>query len=184
MQPCPMPRISEGFQKARLEELRMLVEVAESGSLSAAAKKLGVPKSTVGRAVRRLEDDLGVALVRRMTQGPVLTEPGRVLADTAAPHIAALRDAPAALGRTASEAYGVLRIATLADVGALVLAPLLPSFLVRHPRVTPEVTLGLSLVDLVREGFDVGIWSCPDLADRFDCLNQVDALVSNSIGDT
>ncbi len=37
------------------------------------------------------------------------------------------------------------------------LAPLLPSFLVRHPRVTPEVTLGLSLVDLVREGFDVGI---------------------------
>jgi len=152
-----MPRISEGFHKARLEELRMLVEVAESGSLSAAAKKLGVPKSTVGRAVRRLEDDLGVALVRRMTQGPVLTEPGRVLADTAAPHIAALRDAPAALGGTASEVYGVLRIATLADVGALVLARLLPSFLVRHPRVTPEVTLGLSLVDLVREGFDVGI---------------------------
>src|SRR6187399_2101249 len=124
-----MPTIREGFQKARLEELRMLVEVAESGSLSAAAKKLGIPKSTVGRAVRRLEDDLGVALVRRMTKGPVLTEPGRVLADTAAPHIAALRDAPAALGRTASEAYGVLRIATL----------------------------GLSSVDLVREGFDVGI---------------------------
>ena len=53
-----MSRIREGFQKARLEELRMLVEVAESGSLSAAAKKLRVPKSTVGRAVRRVEDDL------------------------------------------------------------------------------------------------------------------------------
>lgn len=152
-----MPRIREGLQKARLEELRMLVEVAESGSLSAAAKKLRVPKSTVGRAVRRIEDDLGVALVRRMTRGPVLTEPGRVLADLAAPHIAALRDAPAALGRTASEAYGLLRIATLADVGALVLAPLLPGFLARHPRVRPEVTLGLPSVDLAREGFDVGI---------------------------
>ena len=92
-----------------------------------------------------------------MTKGPVLTEPGRVLADIAAPHIAALRDAPAALGRTASEAYGLLRIATLSDVGALVLAPLLPSFLARHPRVRPEVTLGLSPVDLAREGFDVGI---------------------------
>jgi DNA-binding transcriptional LysR family regulator len=152
-----MPRIREGFHKARLEELRMLVEVAASGSLSAAAKKLCVPKSTVGRAVRRIEDDLGVALVRRMTKGPVLTEPGRVLADMAAPHIAALRDAPAALGRTASEAYGLLRIATLADVGALVLAPLFPTFLARHPRVRPEVTLGLPPIDLAREGFDVGI---------------------------
>jgi DNA-binding transcriptional LysR family regulator len=158
MQPfIDMPKIRDGFQKARLEELRLLVEVAEAGSLSAAAKKLGVPKSTVGRAVRRIEDDLGVALVRRMTKGPVLTEPGRVLADMAAPHIAALRDAPAALGRTASEAYGLLRIATLSDVGALVLAPLLPSFLARHPRVRPEVTLGLPPVDLAREGFDVGI---------------------------
>ncbi|MEA2749937.1 MAG: hypothetical protein QOI41_4080 [Myxococcales bacterium] len=152
-----MPTIREGFQKARLEELRILVEVAESGSLSAAAKKLRVPKSTVGRAVRRLEEDLDVALVRRMTKGPVLTEPGRVLADMAAPHIAALRDAPAALGRTASEAYGLLRIATLSDVGALVLAPLLSSFLARHPRVRPEVTLGLPPADLAREGFDVGI---------------------------
>ena len=155
--PVGVPRIPERLQKARLEELRMLVEVAESGSLSAAAKKLRVPKSTVGRAVRRIEDDLGVALVRRMTKGPALTEPGRILADMAAPHIAALRDAPAALGRTASEAYGLLRIATLSDVGALVLAPLLPSFLARHPRVRPEVTLGLSSVDLAREGFDVGL---------------------------
>jgi DNA-binding transcriptional LysR family regulator len=152
-----MSRIHEPFKKARLEELRILVEVAESGSLSAAAKTLRVPKSTVGRAVRRIEEDLGVALVRRMTKGPVLTEPGRVLADMAAPHIAALRDAPAALGRTASEAYGLLRIATLSDVGALVLAPLLPTFLARHPRVRPEVTLGLAPVDLAREGFDVGI---------------------------
>src|SRR3954469_13400292 len=152
-----MPYIRDGLQKARLEELRMLVEVAEAGSLSAAAKKLRVPKSTVGRAVRRIEEDLGVALVRRMTKGPALTEPGRVLADMAAPHIAALRDAPAALGRTAREAYGLLRIATLGDVGALVLAPLLPSFLARHPRVRPEVTLGLPSVDLAREGFDVGI---------------------------
>ena len=92
-----------------------------------------------------------------MTSGPALTEPGRVLADMAAPHIAALRDAPAALGRTASEAYGLLRIATLSDVGALVLAPLLPGFLARHPRVRPEVTLGVQFVDLAREGFDVGL---------------------------
>lgn len=152
-----MPTLRERFQKARLDELGVLVEVAESGSLSAAAKKLRVPKSTVGRAIRRIEEDLGVSLVRRMTRGPALTEPGRLLADMAAPHIAALRDAPAALGRAASEAYGVLRITTVADIGSLVLAPLLPGFLARFPRVRPELTLALRQVDLVREGFDVGI---------------------------
>jgi DNA-binding transcriptional LysR family regulator len=153
----PMPTLRERFQRARLDELGVLVEVAESGSLSAAAKKLRVPKSTVGRAIRRIEEDLGVSLVRRMTTGAALTEPGRLLVDLAAPHIAALRDASAALGRAASEAYGVLRITTVADIGSLVLAPLLPGFLARHSRVRPELVLSLRTVDLVREGFDVGI---------------------------
>jgi DNA-binding transcriptional LysR family regulator len=152
------PRHRHQFLKrARLDELDVLVEVAESGSLSAAAKRMNVPKSTVGRAIRRIEEDLGVSLVRRMSKGPTLTEPGRLLADMAAPHIAALRDAPAALGRGASEAYGLLRITTLPDLATLVLAPLLPGFLARHPRVRPEMVFTRRTVDLVREGFDVGI---------------------------
>ncbi|HEY4179509.1 MAG TPA: LysR family transcriptional regulator [Kofleriaceae bacterium] len=148
---------SKQLQSARLDELAVLVEVAESGSLSAAAKKLNVPKSTVGRAIRRIEDELGVALVRRMAKGAVLTQPGRVLADRAAPHIAALRDARTALDSDANEAFGVLRIATLADVSALLLAPLLPGFLAQHPRVRPELSLSLHNVDLIRDGFDVGV---------------------------
>jgi DNA-binding transcriptional LysR family regulator len=153
-----MPTPRERFQKrARLDELDVLVEVAETGSLSAAARRLNVPKSTVGRAVRRIEEDLGITLVRRMSRGPTLTESGRILADMAAPHIAALRDAPAALGRAADEAYGVLRITTLPDLAALVLAPVLPGFLARHPRVRVEMVLTRRTVDLVREGFDVGI---------------------------
>jgi DNA-binding transcriptional LysR family regulator len=156
MQPSSQ-RSHRFLKRARLDELDVLVEVAESGSLSAAAKRLNVPKSTVGRAVRRIEEDLGVSLVRRMSKGPPLTESGRLLADMAAPHIAALRDAPAALGRGASEAYGLLRITTLPDLAALVLAPLLPGFLARHTRVRPEMVFSRRTVDLVREGFDVGI---------------------------
>ncbi len=153
-----MPNLRERFRKrARLDELGVLVEVAEAGSLSAAAKRLRVPKSTVGRAVRRVEEDLGVALVRRMSHGPALTESGRLLADMAAPHIAALRDAPAALGRATSEAYGVLRITTLPDLASLVLAPILPGFLARHPRVDLEMVFIRRTVDLVREGFDLAI---------------------------
>jgi len=153
-----MPTLRERFHKrARFDELGVLVEVAEAGSLSAAAKRLRVPKSTVGRAVRRIEEDLGVPLVRRMSHGPALTESGRLLADMAAPHIAALRDAPAALGRSESEAYGVLRITTLHDLASLVLVPLLPGFLARHPRVGLEMVFLRRTVDLVREGFDLAI---------------------------
>jgi DNA-binding transcriptional LysR family regulator len=145
------------LQRTRFDELGVLVAVAESGSLSAAAKRLGVPKSTVGRAIARIEDDLGVALVRRVARGAALTEPGRLLANLAAPHVAALRDATAALGRESSEAYGLLRLTAPADVGAHLIAPLLPSFLVRHPRVRIEIEHTLRVVDLVREGFDLAV---------------------------
>ncbi|MBC8067254.1 MAG: LysR family transcriptional regulator [Deltaproteobacteria bacterium] len=75
-----MTTVRERFHCARLDELGVLVEIADSGSLSAAARKLGVPKSTVGRAIRGLEEDLELSLVRRMSRGQVLTKPGRIRA--------------------------------------------------------------------------------------------------------
>jgi len=152
-----MPRLSEQLQRTRFDELGVLVTVAESGSLSAAASRLGVPKSTVGRAIARIEEDLGVTLVRRMARGPALTEQGRALASLSAPHVAALRDATAALGREAAEAYGLLRVTSPADVGTHLIAPLLPAFLARYPRVRIEVEHTLRVVDLTREGFDLAI---------------------------
>jgi DNA-binding transcriptional LysR family regulator len=151
-----MPTLPQ-LQHTRFDELAVLVEVAEAGSLTAAAKQLQVPKSTVGRAIRRLEEELGVSLVRRMAHESSLTEPGRMLATLAAPHVMALRDVSAALGRESSEAYGLLRVTTLPDIGAAILAPLLPSFLARHPRVRIEVEHTLRVVDLVKEGFDLAL---------------------------
>lgn len=144
-------------QSFRFDELGVLVTVAEAGSLSAAAKQLGIPKSTVGRAIARLEEELGVSLVRRMARGPALTEPGLVLASRAAPHIAGLRDAAIAQGRESQEVYGLLRVTAPADIGAHLIAPLLPGFFARHPRVRIEMENTLRLVDLVREGFDLAI---------------------------
>jgi DNA-binding transcriptional LysR family regulator len=152
-----MSLLPKKLRHGRLDELAVLVDVAEAGSLTATAARLGVPKSTVGRAIRRIEEDVGVSLVRRMARGAVLTEPGQMLAELAAPHVAALRDATAALGRTSSEAYGVLRVTAPADVGAVVLGPLMPGFLARYPRVRPEIVHTLRVVDLVREGVDVAI---------------------------
>jgi DNA-binding transcriptional LysR family regulator len=153
----PPPALSAQLQRTRFDELAVLVTVAEAGSLSAAAQRLGVPKSTVGRAIARIEEDLGVALVRRMARGQALTEPGRVLANLAAPHVAALRDVTSALGRDSSEVYGVLRVTAPADVGTHLIAPLLPGFLARYPRVRVEIEHTLRVVDLAREGVDLAV---------------------------
>jgi DNA-binding transcriptional LysR family regulator len=149
--------LSERLQRTRFDELAVLVTVAESGSLSAAAQRLGVPKSTVGRAIARIEEDLGVALVRRMVRGQALTEPGRLLANLAAPHVAALRDVTTALGRESTEVYGLLRVTAPADVGSHLIAPLLPGFLSRHPRLRIEIEHTLRVVDLAREGVDLAV---------------------------
>lgn len=153
----PRPSAPKRPQSFRFDELGVLVTVAEAGSLSAAAKQLGIPKSTVGRAIGRLEEELGVSLVRRMARGPALTEPGLVLASRAAPHIAGLRDAAIAQGRESQEVFGLLRVTAPADIGAHLIAPLLPGFFARHPRVRIEMENTLRVVDLVREGFDLAI---------------------------
>lgn len=152
-----MARLADQLSRVRFDELAVFVEVAEAGSIAAAARRLGVPKSTVSRAIARVEEDFGVSLVRRMSRGPALTEPGRMLANLAAPHVAALRDVASALGRDASEAYGTLRVTAPSDLGTLVIGPLVASFLARYPRMRIEIVHTLRVVDLVGEGFDLAV---------------------------
>jgi DNA-binding transcriptional LysR family regulator len=150
--PADSPRRS-----VRLDELAVFVEVAGAGSLAAAARRLGVPKSTVGRAVARVEEDFGVPLVRRMARGQGLTEAGRRLATLATSHVGALRDLSAALVSDVSEPYGNLRITATADLATLVLGPLVAEFVQRHPSVSIELEATVRVVDLVREGFDLAL---------------------------
>lgn len=152
---------TKAASRARLDDLAVLVDVAEAGSIAAAARRLGVPKSTVGRAIRRVENDFGVSLVRRMARGPSLTEQGRVLANVAAPHVAALRDVSSALSFDKAEIYGRLRITAPSDLGAFLLGSLVPQFLAQHPRVRVDVDLSMRVLDLVTEGFDFAIRVAP-----------------------
>jgi DNA-binding transcriptional LysR family regulator len=141
----------------RLDELRVLVDVAEAGSVAAAARHLGVPKSTIGRAVRRLETEMGVVLLRRRAGAGALTDAGRALVLRAAPHVTALRDATRALARQEGEVHGVLRITSPADLAEHVLGPLVVSFTSMHPAVRVEVDATLRVVDLVGEGYDLAL---------------------------
>jgi DNA-binding transcriptional LysR family regulator len=156
--PGPMATSSpDSLPLDRFDELAVFVEIAEAGSLTAAARRLGVPKSTVSRALSRLEGALGTALVRRLSRGPALTEQGRQLAALAAPHVAGLRDAALALGRAVEEPYGTLRVTAPVDIAQVVLGPILPAFLARYPSVGIEVDLTHRYVDVVGEGFDAAL---------------------------
>ncbi len=141
-----------------LTDLQTFVLVAESGTITAAAKQLGVPKSTVSRRVSRLEDALGLELLRRGARAVALTDHGEVLRARCGPAIRELADVERALEDVDGEPSGLLRVTTATDVGQTVaFARMLRGFVDCHPAVQLELQLSNRLVDLVEEGFDVGM---------------------------
>jgi DNA-binding transcriptional LysR family regulator len=131
--------------------------VAESGSFSAAADRLRMPKSTVSRSVARLEAALGQQLLYRTTRKVTLTSAGTSLYQQAAPHLRGLDAAVATLAERPEQPTGVLRVTAANDLGLAFLADVAAGFCARHPMLRLEVALTVRRVDLVGEGFDVAI---------------------------
>lgn len=141
-----------------LTDLETFVRVADGGSITAAAKSLGVPKSTVSRRVARLEDALGLELLRRGSRTVALTHHGEVLAARSGPALRELADVERALVEVDAEPAGLLRVTIAADVGQTVrFAQLLHGYVAQYPAVQLELELSNRVVNLVEEGFDVGM---------------------------
>ena len=139
------------------DHYQTLLAVLETGSLSAAARELGLSQPTVGRHVEQLEQALGLPLFTRSPQGLNPTDFARDLK----PHIqnmasaadAALRDAS---GETQAVS-GVIRIATSEVVGAEVLPEILAEFSERHPAVVIELSVSNRTEDLLRREADIAV---------------------------
>ncbi len=141
-----------------LTDLSTFVLVAEAGTISGAAQRLGVPKSTVSRRVSRLEDALGVELLRRSARAVALTDHGRALHRRTSPALRELQDAGEALLDTTATPAGRLRLTTAVDFGQTRrFADMVASYGIRYPEVVVEVELTNRVVDLVEEGIDVGV---------------------------
>jgi DNA-binding transcriptional LysR family regulator len=139
-----------------LEDLSTFVEVADAGGITAAARRLGLPKSIVSRRLERLEQDLGAQLLARTTRGAALTEAGTSFREHAARVVAELqaaRDAISAEG----DVCGRLRIAAPLTFGPTHLAPVLADLACRHPQLHVHAAYGDRFVDLVSEGFDAAV---------------------------
>lgn len=139
------------------ELYRSFLAVMREGSLSGAARALGMTQPSLGRHMRELESTLGAVLFVRSPQGLTPTELARELV----PHAEAMASASAALRRAASagrdEISGAVRISASVVIGAEVLPPILTAFRERHPGIVIELVLSNQTTDVLRRDADIAI---------------------------
>ena len=135
---------------------RAFLAVARKGSLSAAARQVGVSQPTMGRQIEALEASLGAKLFARSQRGYVLTETGRGLVA----HAEAMAAAASALKRAstgANEETGTVRIAAGSQLGVEVLPFMLAEFANAHPRLALELSISSESEDILRRDADIAV---------------------------
>jgi DNA-binding transcriptional LysR family regulator len=140
-----------------LPALVSFTEAAAAGSFTAAAARLDLTPAAVSKNVARLEGQLGVRLFNRSTRQLRLTAEGERFRERAAAALRALDEAVAEVGRSRGQAVGRVRISVGASFGRHYVLPLLPALLRRHPGLQVDVDLDNRAVDLLAEGYDIGI---------------------------
>ncbi len=156
-----------------LNLLSVFEAVARTNSFSAAARELGIPKSSASRAVARLEDELRVQLLFRTTRKVSLSPAGTALYDRASPLLRSMRAALGELPETEESPSGTLRVTAPPDLGVLFLAETLTRYAARYPDVSVELNLTGRVVDLVGEGFDVALRAASKLDDSTLVVRRV-----------
>jgi DNA-binding transcriptional LysR family regulator len=139
-----------------LNRVRVFVRVVEDGSFTAAARRLGLPKSSVSRSVTALERSLGVRLLQRTTRALHLTDAGHSWFQQVRPALVSLTDSAASLSARAAEPRGRVRVSCPPDSEELVLR-YVARFRRKYPRVHVDVSFASRQVDLVAEGYDLAL---------------------------
>jgi DNA-binding transcriptional LysR family regulator len=160
-----------------LDRLTVFEAVARTGSFTAAARALRAPKSTVSRAVARLEAELGVQLFFRTTRQVSPTAAGAALQERVAPLLRQLSAAVGTLPEREEEPSGELRVTAPVDLGVLFLADVVTRYTARYPSTTVSLHLTGRVVDLVGEGFDVALRVAAKLADSTLVVRRVAPVV-------
>lgn len=138
-------------------DLLIFARVAEAGSFSRAAERIGLPKSTVSRRIAFLEEQLGERLMLRTTRRLTLTEFGLQLLEHAR-QVAAEVDAVKALSEyRQARPSGRLRVSMPNDFATVLLTDMLAAFVALHPAVSLELDLSPRRVDLLGENFDLAV---------------------------
>jgi DNA-binding transcriptional LysR family regulator len=165
---APMPRLD-------LNDIAVFVRVIELAGFAKAARELGVPTSTVSRAMARLEESLGTRLVHRNTRSVTATSEGRSFYASVSPAVTTLHHAAQGVDGADRAPRGRLRLSAPNDLGITFVASIVPAFTERYPNVAIDVELTSRKVQLVEEGFDVALRAAVKLSDS--------SLVARKVGD-
>jgi DNA-binding transcriptional LysR family regulator len=141
----------------KLDGVAAFVCVAETGSITAAAQRLGLAKSVVSERLSELERSLGVKLLQRSTRRSALTENGRTFLERGRRILSEAEEAKAELAQRSGELVGPLRISAPVSFGILHLEKPLYAFLRAHPRIDLTLDLDDHFVDAAAGGFDAVI---------------------------
>ncbi|PIM50946.1 LysR family transcriptional regulator [Roseateles chitinivorans] len=145
--------------------LDAFIAAADDGSLSAAARRLGLTPAAVSKSVAQFEARLGVRLFQRSTRRLALTTDGERLYGQVRLPWAEIGDALTDLRQGAGKPAGTLKVALAYTVGREYFVPMMESFVRRYPDVVPDLHFDNRQVDLVAEGFDVAIGGGIELTD-------------------
>ena len=144
-----------------LSDVHAFLRVAKLRSISGAARALHAPKSSVSRALVRLEAAVGSTLVERSTRQLRLTDAGHLLVPHAERIMTEVDEAQAALGRFAGTPQGTLRVSVPYAFALGALAPMLPAFLARYPDVDVVLEHDVNWADVMVEDADLFIRLSP-----------------------
>jgi DNA-binding transcriptional LysR family regulator len=140
-----------------LNAVATFVRIVEAGSLSAAARALGMPKTTVSKRLAMLEASLGVTLITRTTRKLRCTEAGKAYYERSQVAIRQLEEARAATTSQREHPSGRFRITAPVDISHGILPRIVASFLLRYPSVKVELIVTNRLIDLLGEEVDLAI---------------------------
>lgn len=144
-----------------LNDLGVFGAVASRRSFAAAAEALRIPKATVSRKVKALEERLGLRLLERTTRRVSVTEVGAALLEHWVRIEAEAAEARAVVESHGAGPRGTLRVTAPYTVGREILAPVLPDFLARYPDLQLVLLLQNAPSDLIDRGVDVAVWPWP-----------------------
>lgn len=140
-----------------LNAVATFAAVAEARSFRLAGERLGVTRSAVSQAVRKLETELGAALLHRTTRSVHLTEAGdRFLAEVG-PALRAMRVAATEIVDRETRPAGLLRLAVSSIAESFISGPLLAGFRAAHPGVRLDILVTDDPFDIVERGYDAGV---------------------------
>jgi DNA-binding transcriptional LysR family regulator len=141
----------------KLEQMRAFTQVVVSGGFAAAARQMGMSRSSVNKLVIALENSLRVQLLQRSTRVVSPTETGLVFYDRCVEILSSVEEAERSITRLHTEPRGRLRVNAPMTFGTMYLAPAIADFLAQYPDLQIQLTLNDRFIDPIEEGFDLTV---------------------------